>query len=149
MVTSFKTSHAGTATCSAPNPAAGLLRPTPPLETPGHSRASPGQCPVGSLLLSPGSWCLRFFLCPPRDYFPVLCKFWQLYGGVNGDLLQEGLCHTQVCWHPEHLPLQQATADPYLPFKTLKGKSGSVSVWCPGAHKVLFEPSKHLWWHGV
>ena len=97
MVTSFKTSHAGTATRSAPNPAAGLLRPTPPLETPGHSRASPGQCPVGSLLLSPGSWCLRFFLCPPRDYFPVLCKFWQLYGGVNGDLLQEGLCHTQVC----------------------------------------------------
>ena len=27
---------------------------------------------------------------------PVLCKFWQLYGGVNVDLLQEGLCHTQV-----------------------------------------------------
>ena len=28
---------------------------------------------------------------------PVLCKFWWLYGGVNGNLLQEGLCHTQVC----------------------------------------------------
>ena len=27
----------------------------------------------------------------------ILCKFWQLYGGVNGDLLQEGLCHTKVC----------------------------------------------------
>ena len=27
----------------------------------------------------------------------VLCKFWQLYGRVNGNLLQEGLCHTQVC----------------------------------------------------
>ena len=39
----------------------------------------------------------RFCLCPPRVYFPVLCKFWQLYRGVNGDLLQEGLCHTQVC----------------------------------------------------
>ena len=26
----------------------------------------------------------------------VLCKFWQLYGGINGSLLQEGLCHTQV-----------------------------------------------------
>ena len=38
-----------------------------------------------------------FCLCPPRVCFPVLCKFWQLYGGVNGDLLQEGLCHTQVC----------------------------------------------------
>ena len=38
----------------------------------------------------------RFCLCPPRVYFPVLCKFWQLYGGINGDLLQGGLCHTQV-----------------------------------------------------
>ena len=27
----------------------------------------------------------------------VLCKFWLLCGGVNGDLLQEGLCYTQVC----------------------------------------------------
>ena len=49
---------------------------------------------------APFSWVLvhtRFFLCPPRVFFPVLCKVWQLYGGVNGDLLQEGLCHTQVC----------------------------------------------------
>ena len=39
----------------------------------------------------------RFCLSPPRVCFPVLCKFWQLYGGVNGNLLQEGFCHTQVC----------------------------------------------------
>ena len=39
----------------------------------------------------------RFCLCLPRVCFPVLCKFWQLYGGVNGNLLLEGLCHTQVC----------------------------------------------------
>ena len=39
------------------------------------------------------SW---FSLCLPKIYFPVLCKFWRLSGGVNGDLLQEGLCHTQV-----------------------------------------------------
>ena len=45
----------------------------------------------------PGSWCTRFCLCPLRIYFPVLGKFWQLYGGVNGDLLQKGLCHTQIC----------------------------------------------------
>ena len=31
--------------------------------------------------------CARFYLHSPRVYFPVLCKFWQLYGGVNGDLL--------------------------------------------------------------
>ena len=37
------------------------------------------------------------FVCALQEsIFPVLCKFWQLCGGVNGDLLQEGLCHTQV-----------------------------------------------------
>ena len=46
------------------------------------------------------SWVLlhpRFCLCPPRVCFPVLYKFWQLYGGFNDDLFQESLCHTQVC----------------------------------------------------
>ena len=49
---------------------------------------------------APFSWVLvhtNFCLCPPRVCFPVLCKFWWLYGGVNGALLQEGLCHTLVC----------------------------------------------------
>ena len=49
---------------------------------------------------APFFWVLvhtRFCLCPPRVCFPVLCKFCQLFGGGNGDLLQEGLCHTQVC----------------------------------------------------
>ena len=97
MATSFKRSHACTSALSAPNTAAGHRRPMPPPETPGHSRASLGQSPVGSMLLCLGSWCTRFCLCPPRVYSPVLCKFWQLYGGVNGDLLQDGLCQTQVC----------------------------------------------------
>ena len=52
--TSFKMSHAGTATLSAPNPAAGHHEPTPLQETPGHSQTSLGQSLVGSLLLSPG-----------------------------------------------------------------------------------------------
>ena len=43
MTSSFKRSHAGTAAVSAPDPAAGHRRPTPPLETPGHSWASLGQ----------------------------------------------------------------------------------------------------------
>ena len=33
---------------------------------------------------APSSWvlvCTRFCLCPPRVCFPVLCKFWQLFGG--------------------------------------------------------------------
>ena len=115
MVTSFKRSHAYTATLTSPNSAAGHHQPMPPLETPGHSRASLDQSRGVS---APFSWFLvhtRFSLCPPRIYFPVLCKFWQQYGRVNGDLLQEGLCHTQVCCKPEPLSLWQSTADLYLP----------------------------------
>ena len=48
---------------SAPNPAAGLGWPIPPVETPGHSQASLGQPLVRSLLLSPGSWCAQGFAC--------------------------------------------------------------------------------------
>ena len=33
----------------------------PPPETPGHSQASLAQSLVGSLLLSPGSWCAQGF----------------------------------------------------------------------------------------
>ena len=37
----------------------------------------------------PFSWVLvhKVLLCSPSVNFPVLCKFWQLYGGVNGDLM--------------------------------------------------------------
>ena len=98
MVISFKRSHARIAALSAPDHAAGHCRPTPPLETPGHSQANLGQSLVGTLLLSPGSWCAQGFVCALQESVsPVLCKFWWLYGGVNGDLLQESLCHTQVC----------------------------------------------------
>ena len=103
MVTSFKMFSARTSAFSGPphtHTAAGQYQPTPPPETPRHSQAILGLPPhslVESLLLSPGSWCTRFCLCPLRVCFPVLCKFWQLYGGVNGDLLQEGLCRTQAC----------------------------------------------------
>ena len=58
MVTSFKRSHACTATLTAPKPAAGQHRPPPLLETPGHSWASLGQSLVGSLVLSPGKGCM-------------------------------------------------------------------------------------------
>ena len=80
-------SHACTAALSAPNPVAGHSRLMPPPETPGHSRANLGQSLVGSLLLSPGSWCTQGSVCALQESVsPVLCKFWQLYGGINGDL---------------------------------------------------------------
>ena len=75
MVTSFRRFYACSATLSAPNPAEGHRRPTPPLESPGHSQASLGQSLMGSLLLSPGSWCTQGSVCALQEsYFPVLCK---------------------------------------------------------------------------
>ena len=76
MGTSFQRFQAGTAALSAPNPAAVHRRPTPPPGTPGHPRASLGQSLVGSLLLSPGSWCAQGFVCALQESVsPVLCKF--------------------------------------------------------------------------
>ena len=132
-----------------PQTGAGHRWPMPLPETPGHSWASLGQSLVGSLLLSPGSWCTQDFVCALQEFVsPVLCKFWWLYGGVNGALLHEGLCHTQVCCSqspcPCSRPLLICTSSGDT--QSLKGRSGSVSVESPGVHKVLIEPSKHLWW---
>ena len=58
------------------NPAAGHQRPTPPLETPGHSQRSLGQSLVGSLFFFSGSWCTQGFVCALQESVsPVLCKF--------------------------------------------------------------------------
>ena len=141
MVTAFKRSHICTATLSAPNPAAGHHQPMPLFEISGHSQASLGQSLVGSLLLSPVSWCTRFCLYPPRVYFPVLCKFWQLYRGINGDL-QEALCHTQVCCTQSPCPCgsplltHTSIGDAQTEFcLSLCGVPGS---WCT---QRFFEPS--------
>ena len=72
METSFKRSHACTATLSAPNPKAGHHRSTPPLKTLGHPQASPGQSPVGSLFLSPGSWCTKLY-CALQESISQSC----------------------------------------------------------------------------
>ena len=102
-----------TATLGAPDPAAGH-RPMPLPETPGHSRASLGQSPVGSLLLSPGSWFAQSFVCALQESVsPVLCKFWRLCGGVIGDLLRGLMPHPGLL-HTETLPLRQAIDNPYL-----------------------------------
>ena len=63
MAISFKRSHAHTAALIALNPEAGHHQPMPPLETAGHSWACLAQFLVGSLLLSPGSWCAQDFVC--------------------------------------------------------------------------------------
>ena len=77
MATSFKRPQARTAALSAPEAAAGHFRPAPLQETPGHFRACLGQSLVGSLLLSPGSWCTQGFVCALQESVsPVLWKFY-------------------------------------------------------------------------
>ena len=110
-------------------------------------RASLGQSLVGSLLLSPGSCCAQVSVCALQgSVSPVLCKFWHLYGGVNGDLLQEGLCYTQVCCTQSSCPCSSplltcaSSGDTQTQFcLSLCGISGS---WYA---QGLFGPSEHLW----
>ena len=66
-----------------------------------------GYC---SFLMGPGA-IQGFVSAFEESVSPVLCKFWWFYGGVNGNLLQEGLCHTQVCCtqSPCSRPLQTHT----------------------------------------
>ena len=59
---------------SAPDPTAGHCWPMPPPKTPSHSQASLAQSLVGTLLLSPGSWCTQGFVCALWEtLFPQSC----------------------------------------------------------------------------
>ena len=149
MATSFKRSHAHTTALNAPDPASGHPWPMPPLETPGYSQASLGQSLVGGVT-APFSWVpVQSFVCALQESVsPVLCKFWQLYGEVSGDLFQEGLCHTQVCCTQSPCPYSRPLLTPTSTgdTQTLKSRSGSVSVGSAGVYKVLFEPSECFWW---
>ena len=147
MAASFKRSHACTAIFSAPQPCS---RPLPTHASAGDPWTFPGKSgSVSCGVTASFSWVLlhtRFCLCPPRVYFPVLYKFWQLCGGVNGHLLQESLCHTQVCCTQSPCPCSSpllthtSTGDTQTQFcLSLCGVSGS---WCA---QGLFEPSERLW----
>ena len=103
-----------------------------------------GHC---SFLLGPGAHKILF--CPSRFYFLVLCTFWQLYGGVNGDLLQENVCHTQVCCTQSPCPCSRppltgtSTADAHSSVLVSVGSLG------PGVHKVCFSPLSIAGGNGV
>ena len=138
MVTSFKTSHACTATLSAPNPAAGHQHSMPPSETPGHFRASLGQSLVGSLLLSPGSWCTQGSVCAHQESISQSC--------VSSGSIMMGLMATSskraYATSTSAAPRAPApVADDCLPVppqETLKHSSVSVSVGSlgPGVQKI-------------
>ena len=53
-------------------------QPMPLPETPGHSQESLGQSLLGSLLLSPGSWCTQGFVCAFQE---SVSQSWVSSGG--------------------------------------------------------------------
>ena len=123
--------------CSRPPPTHAFIR---------DSWTPTGKCTTVSCGVTiPFFWVLvnKVLLCPPGVYFPVLCKCWQHYGGANGDLLQEDLCHTHTqspcpCGRP--LSTCPSTGDAQIQFRlSLCGVPGS---WYT---QGLFEPSEHLW----
>ena len=151
MVTSFKKSHALTAALSAPQPSS-----RPPLS---HAFTRDSWTFVGKSgevscgITASFSWVLvhtRFCLCPSRVCIPVLYKFWRLYGGINGNLLQEGLCCTQVyctqspCPWSSPLLTRVSTGDTQTQFwVSLLGSLVS------GAHKVCLSPPSISGRYGV
>ena len=116
-----------------------------------NSRETLGQSLVGSLFLSPGSWCAQGSVCALQESVsPVLCKFSHRCGGVNGDLLQEGLCHTQVCCPQRPCPCSS-------PLLTHNSSGDTQTQFClslcgslgPGAHKVCLSPLSISGGYGV
>ena len=128
--------------CSQP-----CFRPPPTHASTGDSWTLLGKsgsvsCAVTAPFLGPGaqgSVCLRV-------YFTILCKFQQLYSRVNGDLLQEGLCHIQGCCTQSPCPCgsplltRTSTGDTQTQF--CLSLCGIPGFWCA---KGLFESSECLW----
>ena len=63
MGISFKMSCVGSAMPSATHPGAGYCQTMPPPKASGHWQECLVLSLVGSLLLSPGSWCTQGFVC--------------------------------------------------------------------------------------
>ena len=85
-------------------------------------------------------WCNCFVDCG--------LSTWWLFGGANGNILQEGLWHTLLCQgccsqsfcpHVNPLLTSASTGDP----QTLKSMSGSVSVGSLGPTRDLHTRSLH------
>ena len=121
MVTSHKRAYVipRSAASRTPAPAAGHCRTIPPQETLKHGS--------GYLCGVSGSWCTQGFVCALQESVsPVLFRFWQLCGGVNGNLLLKVPCRHCCTQWPQtcnRSPLTHASAGDSW---TFMGKSASV-----------------------
>ena len=108
MTTSFKRFHVHTAALSAPDPAAGTLRPTSLPETPGHSQPSLGQSLVGSLILFPGFWCTQVLFVPSMS--PLL----QPCVRSGSSMVELMATSSKRAYSIPRSAAPRATVDPYL-----------------------------------
>ena len=102
---------------------------------------------------APFSWVLvssGFHLCPPRVCFPVLCKFWQLYGGLMATSSKKTFAIPRSAAPRAPAPVA-GHCWPVPPQETPKHSSVSVSVGSlgPGAHKVCLSPLSISGGYGV
>ena len=147
MVMPFRRSHAGPAALSALRPVAGHHWPTPLPETLAHPQASPDtHCqsgPVSCVVTVPFSWDLvhtGFCLCPPEVCFPVLCEFWQLYGGLMAISSETAFA---TPWSTaSRVPATAAVHCWPGPPQEMLSPCGVSGSWCT---QGLLEPSEHLW----
>ena len=140
-VTSLKRSHACSATLSVPNPAAGHHWPTPPPETLGHTQASLGQSPVGSLLLSSGPWCTRFS-CSLQESISQSCiSSGSTIVGLMATSSKRVYGISKSATPRASVPAADHRR-PVFPQETLKHSSASVFLGFlgPGAHKFHLRP---------
>ena len=95
-----------------------------------------GHC---SFLMGPGAHKILFV--PSKGLFLQSCLSSGSSMWVNGDLLQEGVCHIQICSTQSPCPCGSPLLA--LPLQvTLKYSFVSISVWSlgPGVHKVCLSP---------
>ena len=152
MVTSFKRSHAHIWYPQCPQP---CIRPLPTHSATGDSWTLLGKSGSvscgGSLLLSPGSWCAQGSICAlPESASPVLCKFWQLYGGSMATSSKRTFAIPRSAAPRAPAPVA-GHCWPVPPQETPKHSSVSVSVGSlgPGAHKVCLSPLSISGGYGV
>ena len=121
-------SHAGTATLSASNPAAGHHRTTPLPEPPGHSQASLGHSLLVSLLLSLDPGTHKFLFVPSKSLFPQSCV--TSGSSIVGLMVTSSKRAYAITWSTApRAPAPTAVyCWPVLLRETLKHSSVSVSV---------------------
>ena len=151
MVIFFKRPHACTAILSTPSPAAGHHQPKPLPETPGHLRASLGQCLVGSLLLSPGPWCSQSSVCALQEFVSQSCvssghpvvglmdtSFKRAYAILGSTIPRAPAPVADHCWP---IPPQETLKHKRLSYWVKSGRQRRRNIW----HSLYEESKKKLY----